>query len=336
MNPLPEPAPEEQPQPPANLLTPEFQSNLAYYTVARNRLPLDQIIHQYIVFICAERASRTAAIYNGILLKLLSWAKEHHYNECFQERHFNDYSRHILSRYKSQHKRAFETTIIQIFFKWSVRKEYLPMEFLYTRVHEEFPASTKRVPVTSQEYNALIEHMKKRGSYDRWPGVFVRILWETGMRKSDAQLLRWSDIDLREGVITIHPKKTRRMKPNPVHIPITSEFRNFLAKYKNDTLAKEDSPVFRHTYDHAACGNNTSNQMRILAGIIRPFLQRKTLHNFRCSFISRAIAAGISPDIICSMTGHSINSLKPYISVPIDVKAQAMAKMSRTKLGRFS
>jgi integrase len=61
----------------------------------------------------------------------------------------------------------------------------------------------KRKALSIKEQELFVEFLKKPGQYNRWYPIFVILLW-TGMRVGEITGLRWSDIDLGEGTISVN------------------------------------------------------------------------------------------------------------------------------------
>ncbi|MDA3847281.1 MAG: tyrosine-type recombinase/integrase [Vallitaleaceae bacterium] len=61
----------------------------------------------------------------------------------------------------------------------------------------------KRKALTIKEQELFVEFLKKPGQYNRWYPIFVVLLW-TGMRVGEITGLRWCDINLEEGSISVN------------------------------------------------------------------------------------------------------------------------------------
>ena len=63
--------------------------------------------------------------------------------------------------------------------------------------------SEKRRALTLPEQNLFEEFLAKEGQYHRWYPIFIILLY-TGLRVGEATGLRWQDIDLDEGTISVN------------------------------------------------------------------------------------------------------------------------------------
>src|SRR5262249_7265887 len=75
--------------------------------------------------------------------------------------------------------------------------------------------------LSDEEEQALIRKMLNDESRDR-----LRVLLQTGLRKSEFLGLRWKDVDLKTGVLTIPRSKHGDAR----HVPLTSEVRAIISR----------------------------------------------------------------------------------------------------------
>lgn len=61
----------------------------------------------------------------------------------------------------------------------------------------------KRRALSLAEQNLFEDYLSKQGQYHRWYPIFTVMIW-TGMRVGEICGLRWSDIDLEEGIISVN------------------------------------------------------------------------------------------------------------------------------------
>ena len=64
---------------------------------------------------------------------------------------------------------------------------------------EDEPATRKAMTIEEQE---LFESFLESSRYNRWQPLFTVLLW-TGLRAGELTALRWDDIDLEKGIITV-------------------------------------------------------------------------------------------------------------------------------------
>ena len=67
-------------------------------------------------------------------------------------------------------------------------------------------------PFTEEERDKIIQHFREK---NRFYYPFVYTLFRTGMRPSEALALRWEDIDLKHGFISISKSRYMNAKNSP-------------------------------------------------------------------------------------------------------------------------
>ncbi len=138
-----------------------------------------------------------------------------------------------------------------------------------------------------------------------------RVLWATafyaGLRRGELRALRWSDVDLAEGVIrverswdvkegTIEPKSTAGRRK----VPIAALLRDYLLVHRLDNrtglvFGREDGTPFA-----TSSVSQRANKAWRAAG-----LRGITLHECRHTFASLMIAARVNPKALQTFMGHS-------------------------------
>jgi integrase len=81
----------------------------------------------------------------------------------------------------------------------------------------------KRLHLTPEEANRLIAAAGKRGRYPERDRIMVRAVYRHGLRASEACDLRWTDLDLEAGTITI---RRRKMGKDSTHSMDRDELRD--------------------------------------------------------------------------------------------------------------
>jgi len=70
--------------------------------------------------------------------------------------------------------------------------------------------------------------------------VVIRLLYSTGLRKGEADNLRWSNVDLKNGVLTIRQGKFRKDR----FVPLSGQMAKYLRKYAQSQDCRPDLFVF--------------------------------------------------------------------------------------------
>ena len=188
---------------------------------------------------------------------------------------------------------------------------------------KEQQAARKRRALSLEEINAVVE--ASTGDYRT---LFV-ILATTGQRLIDVVHLQWDAIDLKRGVITLIPEKTKRTGKK-VFIPILPQLRQTLgammpqgryvmpgmvSQYKTDRsqIARDIRAVF------TLAGIEQSKETELKTCVP---IKATGAHSFRHSYVTFARAHGIPDRIIRQVTGHaSVEMTDGYDNLTADTIA---------------
>lgn len=132
----------------------------------------------------------------------------------------------------------------------------------------------------------------------RWSKPLFTLALYTGLRRSDLRLLKWSSVDLNEGVIRLVMRKTKR----PVLLPIVPKIRAALDLCRKRTimseyvlLTPEGKPYSESTI------KRYFTTAKALAGINRRF----RFHDQRHTFASTLASKGINSFTLRDLLGHT-------------------------------
>ncbi len=159
---------------------------------------------------------------------------------------------------------------------------------------------------------------------------FFIVALETGLRLGDLLALRWTSIDLAEGLVKVQMGKTKRWATIPVSVELRASL-NVLRFGRTD-----DGFVFESEGDEQGTRKRWSwtileRYFRIAkksAGITRRF----RFHDIRHSFCSERVSAGVPLEVLQKMTGHAtLAMLQRYARPDLEAlrRAAATVEMSR-------
>jgi len=152
----------------------------------------------------------------------------------------------------------------------------------------------------------------------------------TGQRLSDCVHLRWSQIDMRGGMIEIYPAKTRRRKAQKVSIPIFPQLRSVLASMDRTGDYVLPGMVKAYAVDRGstlsgvvkthfeACGIRTAKEGtgrvldpggKVVSDTGKRAIPEVTFHSMRHTFVTWAAREGLPNALIRAITGHSSDDL---------------------------
>lgn len=150
---------------------------------------------------------------------------------------------------------------------------------------------------------------------DEWKGAIIAGYY-TGARLSDIVNFTWSNLDLKDEVLTFTPKKTRRKKPRPIILPIHPELLDWLLT--QDPGDDPVAPVFPSLYGKATGGKSglsmKFSRLMEKAGVKGETIEaegekgraRNTIgfHSLRHACNSALANRGVVAEIRNKLTGH--------------------------------
>lgn len=147
------------------------------------------------------------------------------------------------------------------------------------------------------EWRELVRVIRAAGSFR--PVVWCGIC--TGMRLMDCARLRWEDVDLEEGWISVRTGKTGARAEIPLHRVLRNALGDPGAGYCFPEFAGHHPASVSHLY----------TRIRRAAGVEKDF------HALRVSFITAAVARGVPVDVLRKVTGHASVDvvLKHYVQL---------------------
>jgi len=146
----------------------------------------------------------------------------------------------------------------------------------------------------------------------------VAVLFDTGLRRGELVALRWADVDLGRGVLTVRVSKSGRDRM----VPLTPRVSGILARLPHTakTVFPEVSPdVLSHRFPDWA----------LRAGIASPM----RLHDCRHVFASGLARAGVPIPAIAALTGHATMQmvLRYARHAPEGAGQEAVAMLARAR-----
>jgi integrase len=130
-------------------------------------------------------------------------------------------------------------------------------------------------------------------------GAFVRVLSDTGLRRSEALALRWRDVDLRRGVLTVRKSKTRVPREVPLTAACAAALRDQAARQAVIPLHGR-GPVWGHLA--AIRPDAATRRFKTIAK--RAGLPDLRLHDLRHGFACRLRETGAPIQVIAQLCGH--------------------------------
>ena len=201
------------------------------------------------------------------------------YLSAYQKNHTDKL---IQSWEKSEHTLDIILRHLSVIFNYFVKNKTIPEHYIYRKsVTHKLPKS-----IPDSELMLMFDYLKEKNinGYN-----LIKFLYLSGLRISEALIIKWSDINYENNIIEITNIKAKRTD----YIPISSQLREHLLTInKNDGNDK----IFIYT------DRNLKFYFRMQIDL---FQERKyTIHQLRKSFISKLANGGLSILDIKALARH--------------------------------
>ncbi len=168
-----------------------------------------------------------------------------------------------------------------------------------------------------QERSRFLEACRESDNPDLF--AFVVLLLSTGCRYNEARCLKWTDVDLAQGKITITKSKNSDMRSLPIRGLVLDLFRDLSAR--------------RLSLSYVFPGQDKSKPLEfrraLKTAIKRAGLQGFRPHDCRHSYATEMLAQGLSLGEIGHLLGHrSVSMTRRYAHLVESRSVDAVAKMS--------
>ncbi len=212
------------------------------------------------------------------------------------------------------------------------------------------PASAVRVPKgtakalhvwTSEDAKRFLEALKD----DRLVGMWTLAL-HTGMRRSELAGLRWTDVDLKAGTLTVAQQRTAANYEEVITAPKASSYRQLLLAPATAAALREHRSRQRKERLLLGPAWTDSGYLFVDEAGVRYHPQRFTvlfseavakagvpkiqLHDTRHTMATLALEAGVHPKVVQEQLGHSAIAvtLDTYSHVPQAVRRDGADKIA--------
>jgi integrase len=218
---------------------------------------------------------------------------------------------HEHREWVSDWTKAHAVSVIQAAFNWAVRQELLERNpFRGVAARDGQP----RRPLTRDEFQAILRKTTGRGKRRPTPAARFRqilvFLWFTGARPSEAAKLRWSDVDLENGLIVLKEHKTSHTQriPRPRVIALHPVVVKLLAGIRKRNEGDHVFLTFRKTPWNKNSLSLRVRRAREQAGIP----DDAKLYGARHAFGTRAILNGVDIKTVSELMGHTTTRMTEH------------------------
>jgi integrase len=223
---------------------------------------------------------------------------------------------------------ACRATVVA-FMQWCYRQERVAENRLglTPRFDERQDRRRRRRALSMNELQTLLESVRQRMTITgtRWVSrqAFYSIAFFTGLRRSELRDLRWGDVDLDRGLLTVRPEasKAKRQDHLPLHPEAVTMFRSI-----RPADAKASDPVF------PTCPTIRSFYQDLArAGIAKCDDQGRVvdLHALRTTLATELARRGVAPQLAQQLLRHkdARTTLAHYTALGIEDAAAAVEKL---------
>jgi len=213
-----------------------------------------------------------------------------------------------------------DLSLLRLILKRARRERYIAQNPLADREHflNEQKVRLQARPFTIEEEQRML------GAAPGYMRPLLILLLDTGLRPSaEALPLRWKDVDLERGMVTIVSSKTRAGLRT---IPMTTRLKAELLRWNRLTGRKNSEFVFFYPKDPR---RHLQHVPKSWARLLKDAkVVKRRIYDCRSTFCSRMYAAGVQPMLVELLMGHAGDSLvHTYAKANDEFKRDAVAKL---------
>ena len=199
-----------------------------------------------------------------------------------------------------------------------------------------------RTAMTKEQQNLFMEYAKESYLYN-----FFAVMLRTGMRSGEIRGLKYIDIDKKNGVLHVqrtlkyiegvgYLEDTPKTRTSKRDIPLTAALQELLEDQRKDwgfKVERLDRYLFCNENGEALSRERVQGEIERITKRIKAAdyeFPHITPHVFRHTFATRAIEAGMQPQVLKTILGHSslAMTMDLYSHVLPDTKAEEMEKIA--------
>ena len=262
-----------------------------------NDITFDELIPEYLEY---SRASKAKSTYSNdryrILANLLPYFGGYSLRGITPQM-IDKYKAKRVNEKVSNNTVNHELVCLSHMMKMAIRWEYAMHNPVSAVEKLRVPKRTPRF-LNLDEVHRLLEAAK--GSHIH--PILVTAL-HTGMRKSELLHLRWSDVDFRQGTVTVQPKEDWNTKNyNSRIVSLTPALHETLQEHRENTAESGIKSKYVFTYQGERIKRDITDSLRTV--VKKAGLENVTLHTLRHTFASQLVMAGVPLRYVQELMGH--------------------------------
>jgi len=162
--------------------------------------------------------------------------------------------------------------------------------------------------------------------------ALIVLLVNTGLRiDREALPLKWTDLDLDEGLVAVRETKTLAGRRT---IPLTEFCKQELMRWRQLTGPEYSKFVFPASSDSSIHLKGVRRSWT--AALKKAKIDYFPIYNLRATFASRLSAAGVPDVFVSQMMGHAGGLLQTYSKAILDFRRDAIRKMEESRRNAIS
>lgn len=194
---------------------------------------------------------------------------------------------------------------LNMMFKSAIEDEYIDKNVMDSDRYILPTKKTERQPLTEEEFQQMVDALPQMKESDR---LFVALCLYAGLRRGEVCALRWTDIDLKRGIIDVNGaihidgnqsvRGKTKSKAGIRQLPITTQLRAILeaASSKEGYIVGGGDKPYSDTQI-----KNMYNRI----GKVCPVLRSKKAHCLRHTFATFAASSKMDIKSLQTIMGHS-------------------------------
>jgi len=263
-------------------------------------------------------------------------------NERKSVRRLNDFITHLSAHFKQLRASAITTDRVKDYVatrreegaaNGTINRELACLKRMFKLALQSTPPKVARIPHIPmlEEHNVRSgffsheEYLAVRGVLPDYAQVAVSIAYYTGLRIGEVLGLKWAQVDLVEGKLSLTPLQTKTETPRVVYLPpdlhrVLSEAR------RRHEATYPASPWVCQRYgkrllDIKRCWKQACHRMG---------LEGRLVHDFRRTAVRNMTRAGIPEKVAMAISGHKTRSVFDRYNIVNETDLKVAAKALAT------
>lgn len=191
-------------------------------------------------------------------------------------------------------------------WEWLLENKHVAENPWRNLPRQRVPKSPKSKPFSKVEISKIIKGFERHNFYSNYAS-FVKFLFGTGCRIGEAIGIRWQDVDLVSGKITIAEQITSRQRKaakagSSREFYLSPSTKDLLMELK--AIAAADQDLIFSTVTGKAIDARNFRECAWSAVLATAGVSYRKPSNTRHTFCSHALEGGMNPITVASITGH--------------------------------